>query len=97
VTEWIFIQDTIIALGGMGVGVLGMFGVYRLIARWMDRRHELRLAEAGGGREELEMLHARMEAIEEATHRLQDLEERVDFAERMLAKHSDREQLPPMN
>jgi tetrahydromethanopterin S-methyltransferase subunit G len=38
-----------------------------------------------------------MEAIEEATHRLQDLEERVDFAERMLAKHSDREQLPPMN
>ena len=43
--------------------------------------------------------HAETDALradlEEMRYRMIDLEERVDFAERMLAKHKDADQLPP--
>lgn len=74
----------LIPLGGMAVGALFMVGVYRLAVRWMDRRHGTPLPE--GTREELEELRRQVAAVEELPERVSELEERLDFAERMLAR-----------
>jgi len=39
--------------------------------------------------------HALRSEIEDMRYRMIELEERVDFTERMLAKHKDADQLPP--
>jgi plasmid replication initiation protein len=76
--------------------VLFMFGVYRIATRWIDRRHERLMAEgrAGGGSAELQQLRSRAEQLEDVVARVQDLEERLDFAERVLAQQRERGQLP---
>lgn len=90
--SFIWIENVVFPLIGMGMGTLAMYGVYKTVNRFLDRRHEMRLAEGGDGRvaEELERLRLRVEAMEDQTFRMQELEERVDFAERMLAQQSDR-------
>jgi hypothetical protein len=64
--------------------------------RWIDRRHERLMVErgAGGGSAELQQLRARVEQLEDVAARVQDLEERVDFTERVLAQQRERGQLP---
>jgi hypothetical protein len=94
--EWVLV-NLVYAIGGMGLGAMTLVGAYRLTARWLDRRHEYRLSNGGGRADEIAVLRERLEILEETTYRLQDLEERVDFAERVLAKHSEPEQLPPVN
>lgn len=55
--------------------------------RALDRRHERLLAsERGGSSRELEEVRSRIEALEETAFRVQELEERVDFAERLLTR-----------
>jgi hypothetical protein len=91
VDDWVWIQNVIFPLVGMGMATLGGFGVYRIVMRWLDRRHERLLAESGGGAAEVGDLRARVDALEEVAGRVQDLEERLDFAERLLAQqHRDR-------
>lgn len=87
VPEWVVFQQTVIPLLGMGLGGFAMFGVYRTINRALDRRHERLLAsERGGPSPELEEVRNRIEALEETVFRVQELEERVDFAERLLTR-----------
>ena len=87
VPDWIVFQQTVIPLLGMGLGGLAMFGVYRTINRALDRRHERLLAsDKGGSLPELEEVRNRIEALEETAFRVQELEERVDFAERLLTR-----------
>jgi hypothetical protein len=87
VPDWIVFQQTVIPLLGMGLGGFVMFGVYRTINRALDRRHERLLAsERGGSSLELEEVRSRIEALEETAFRVQELEERVDFAERLLTR-----------
>ena len=81
----------LIPLAGMAVGALFMVGVYRLAVRWMDRRHGTPLPE--GTREELEDLRRQVATLEELPERVAELEERLDFAERMLAQHTQRPML----
>jgi hypothetical protein len=81
----------LIPLAGMAVGALFMVGIYRLAARWMDRRHGTPLPE--GTREELDDLRRQVAAVEELPERVAELEERLDFAERMLARR-ERQPLP---
>ena len=45
------------------------------------------------GAQELEELHARVAALESGQHRLADVEERLDFAERLLARQREPERL----
>ena len=73
-----------------------MFGVYRIATRWIDRRHERLMADrgAGAGSPEVRELRARVEQLEEAVARVQDLEERLDFTERVLAQQRERGRLP---
>src|SRR3989304_2578942 len=47
--DWLWIQNVIFPLVGMGMGALFMFGVYRVAIRWIDRRHERLMAERGSG------------------------------------------------
>lgn len=92
--DWLWIQNVVFPLIGMGMGVLFMFGVYRVAMRWIDRRHERLMAERGTGAGEVQQLRARVEALEESVGRVQELEERLDFAERILAQQRERGQLP---
>jgi hypothetical protein len=55
-----------------------------------------RLSGRGGtppARAELEELHARLEALESGQHRIAEVEERLDFAERLLATQREAERL----
>ena len=88
VPDWVWIENVVFPILGMGIGTLFAFGLYRLINRALDRRHELRLAERTGGvdSEAVARLAERVEVLEEQAIRVQELEERVDFAERLLTR-----------
>jgi hypothetical protein len=94
--DFIWIENVVFPLVGMGIGVLFMFGVYRIAMRWIDRRHERLMVQGGGGAgsAEVQQLRARVEQLEDVAARVQDLEERLDFTERVLAQQRERGQLP---
>lgn len=78
------------------MGVLFMVGVYKTVNRWLDRRHERALTEAGGSprlQGEVAQLRERVETLEDTALRVQEFEERLDFAERMLTQQRER---PPL-
>jgi hypothetical protein len=75
----------------MGLAALFLTGVYKVAMRWIDRRHTGPLPE--GSRAELEDLRRQVAALEELPERVAELEERLDFAERMLAQHTQRPML----
>ncbi|HET7040096.1 MAG TPA: hypothetical protein VFH97_09415 [Gemmatimonadales bacterium] len=81
----------LLPLGGMGVGALFLVGAYKIVMRWLDRRHATPLPE--GTREELESLRRQVAELDELPQRVAELEERLDFAERMLAQHTQRPML----
>ncbi len=89
--DWIWIQNVIFPLVGMGMGAFFLYGVYRTVNRALDRRHEARQL-AGGGvvTDEVRRLEDRVAALEDQAQRVQELEERLDFAERILAKQGQR-------
>lgn len=94
--SWVWIENVIFPLIGMGMGVLFMVGVYKTVNRWLDRRHEHALTQAGGGPRlhgEIAQLRERVEALEDAVIKVQEFEERLDFAERMLIQQRERPQL----
>jgi hypothetical protein len=91
--DWHWIQNVIFPLVGMGMGGLVLFGVYRTVNRVLDRRHEVRQLGLGGGAAmgaEVRRLEDRVAVLEEQAQRVQELEERLDFAERILAKQGQR-------
>lgn len=94
--DFVWIQNVIFPMIGMGMAVLAMVGLYRTANRWLDRRHERALAEAGGNPRllgEVEQLRERVEALEDAALKVQEFEERLDFAERLLTQQRER---PPL-
>ena len=81
--DFIFWQNVVIPLAGMAMGLFISLAVIRVVARQLDRRHEMRMAATGAPagqtdelRTELHQLRSHVEA----------LEERVEFAERLLTK-----------
>ncbi len=94
--DFFWIQQVVFPILGMGIGVLAMFGLYRTVNRVLDRRHERALGGSGGAsRDEIERLVSRIEALEEGTERVQELEERMDFTERVLTQQKERDRLAP--
>lgn len=73
----------LIPLVGMGVGALFLTGVYKLLSRWLDRRGQLPAPEVA---DELARLRGEVEGVQELTRRLEEVEERLDFAERLLTQ-----------
>jgi len=88
VPDFVWIQEVVFPLIGMGMGTLFLVGLYRTVNRALDRRHEARVQKAGGLLPDaVHHLEDRIAVLESQTERLQELEERLDFAERMLAQH----------
>jgi hypothetical protein len=92
--DWVFAQNVLIPLAGMATGTIAMVGLFRVVIRWIDRRHELKMAELRGGSDATNGLRARVEALEEVAYRLQEVEERLEFAERLLARRRAQELSP---
>lgn len=96
--SWMWIQNVVFPILGMGLGAFAMVGIYKTVNRWLDRRHERAMAEHGGADPALidavQALRARMEQLEDQGLRIQELEERLDFAERVLSRRDQRPGLP---
>ena len=76
------------------VMIAGMFLVSWPIVRAVARRIEGKTHEDPALRGDVEQLRARLAELETLQTRLSDLEERVDFTERMLAQQKGIGQLP---
>jgi len=88
VPDFVWIQNVVFPIIGMGMAGFLLFGVYRTVNKVLDRRHEDRLHAAGGPVPEVvRHLEQRVTDLEGQVERVQELEERLDFAERMLAQH----------
>lgn len=74
----------------IGLSLLTLYAGF-LAVRWMHKRIE---APKVSGHD-LDELRDRMARLEEVEGRVADLEERVDFAERMLAQTQSQAALPP--
>jgi len=74
----------LIPLGGMATGALFMFGIYKLLTRWMELRHH---REPGALPDEVRDLQQEVAELRALPERVAELEERLDFAERLLAQH----------
>ncbi len=90
--SFVWIQNVVFPILGMGMGTFALYGVYRTVNKWMDRRHERLLAsvDGPGGRQAIDELERRVEYLEDTAARVQELEERLDFAERVLAQQDHR-------
>lgn len=88
--DFVWIQEVVFPLIGMGMGAFVLYGAYRTLNRFLDRRHEARQAGTGVTADELRHLEERLAVLEDQAGRVQELEERLDFAERMLAKQGQR-------
>ena len=76
----------IIPIAGMLTGVVMVGTLGWTIRHWVNRHYEHREKMRGGGGEELARLEERVSMLEDAMGRVQDLEERLDFTERVLAQ-----------
>ena len=75
------------ALGGGGVGLYAVFAVVQALVKRLEGR------KPGPGLDDIEAIHARLAASEALEARVEELEQRLDFAERMIARH-DPDRLP---
>lgn len=80
----------LIALGFFAACAVVLFPLMRAIAR----RIEGRSSADPTLRAEVDQLRARVAEVETVHHRVLELEERVDFAERLLAQRREPERLP---
>ncbi len=71
------------------------FGIMRSINKYLDRKMKVEQGGAGNGHllAEVEELRTRLEGSEDLRERVADVEERLDFAERLLAEGKRRDQL----
>ena len=88
--SYLWIPEVLFQLIGMGMGAFVLYGAYRTVNRMLDRRHESQRAAVGPFAEEIRHLEDRVALLEEQAGRVQEIEERLDFAERMLAKQGQR-------
>ena len=72
----------LVPLAGMAIGMVFMIGIYKLAIRWMDRKR----LPAGDLADEVDRLRGEVDALGDVGLRVDELEERLDFAERLLAQ-----------
>jgi len=84
----------LIPLAGMATGAVFLVIAYKLVAKWMDYRH--RPAVTSGSDEQLRELGDDLALMQDLPGRVAELEERLDFAERLLAQaRNDQAALKP--
>ncbi|MBI4501617.1 MAG: hypothetical protein HY700_10680 [Gemmatimonadetes bacterium] len=86
--DFLFWNEVVIPLAGMGVGLFITFAIIRAVTKGLERRHEARMAAGGAG--EVEGLRAE---VGQLRSQVESLEERVDFTERMLTQERSRRQV----
>lgn len=78
---------------GVAVICVAFFGGVGLLIRTVSKPKNRKLdAEST---ERLEALEAKLTELEQGQHRIAELEERLDFAERLLARQNEAERLAP--
>lgn len=87
--------ELLVPIGAMLTGGLLIVVVGQTIRHWVDRH--FRHKELGGSdvSEALGRLETCLTTVADLAGRIQEIEERLDFAERVLAKADDRSILPP--
>ena len=94
IPPWVTLPPQVTALIALGFFAACALVLYPLM-RALGRRLEGGRSQADPAlRSEIEELRARLGEMDAMQHRLVDLEERVDFAERLLAQRRDAERLP---
>ena len=90
------VLNLVLPIAGMLTGVV-VIGTLSWTARyWVQRHYAHRAGEMGPEvKAQLDRVDERMAMLEEVAGRVQDLEERVDFAERVLVRQREAGQLPP--
>jgi hypothetical protein len=87
VPDFLFWNEVVIPLAGMAVGViLGLPIIKAIVRRIEAKTGEARGEEVATLRAELVSLRTRVEGLEELANRVGELEERADFAERLLTQ-----------
>lgn len=79
------------------VGILGIIGGAVAMIGPVGKALAARItrgSEQGLDPGELDEIHGRLQELEQAQARIAELEERVDFTERLLARQKDQERLP---
>ena len=88
---WFYFNTIVLPLLGMGMGAFFLLGLYRTVNHWIERKHERELAAQGvAGPLALEAVGGRLDDVGD---RIQELEERMDFAERVLTQQRDQNRL----
>jgi hypothetical protein len=81
------VNNLVIPLAGMGTAIILGLGVLRVIRTGIERQR------AGSAAQELEGavrdLQQRVETLEQTEHHVAELEDRIDFAERLLAQQRE--------
>jgi hypothetical protein len=80
--------DFLVPIAGMATGLILLLPIVRAIVRITEKKL------TGGGdagdllaiRDEIRLIHDRLDRVEDGDERLAELEERLDFAERLLAR-----------
>jgi hypothetical protein len=89
--DFLFWNEVVIPLAGMATVLLISLSVVKAVARHLERRHESGVtAGAAAGGPELDRLRSEVGLLRT---QVESLEERVDFAERLLTQERNRKQL----
>ncbi len=81
------INNLVIPIAGMITGVVICIGFFKTVRHLIDRK-SVRSPDASLTAEVAE-LHARIDGLERRTELIDELEDRIDFAERLLARGPD--------
>jgi hypothetical protein len=85
------VERLLIPMAGMATGIILGMGLFRTVRHFIDRRT------AGASDDlvaEFNDLRARVEELEQSRTRMLELEDRVDFAERLLARARESGEAP---
>lgn len=88
--DFLFWNEVVIPLAGMATGLFITLAVIKAVARHLERRHEERKLGAGPGGD-----GALQDEVHQLRSRVESLEERVDFTERVLTQERARRPLEP--
>lgn len=89
------LEDILLPIFGMVLGAFIAWQIFRTINRWLDRRGGGAPEEVRALRAEVERLRAQAESVEDLRFQVGELEERLDFTERVLAQQKERRPLAP--
>jgi len=80
------VSNLIIPIAGMLTGIVMLGTIGWTVRHWVNRHYEHRERMKGVGSEDVQRLEERVLLLEESLAQVQDLAERLDFTERVLAQ-----------